>query len=344
MNSRSLSRFNGFAAFLSRCFGLRRALGALAVFILGFSAQGAWAACNRVAGFNGIDFTLNLGTIYISPDLPVGSVIGSKRFTRVQATTTVATCASGGVIRYDILQGSAVSGFSAVYSTNVKGIGVRLTLSVDGVAAFTFPHVLNINPNTTAVLSPSSSYLVELIKTEPITGSGSIGTGLLARNYGDDGLSHTSITVPANGVTIVTPTCSVDAGSRNVVVQLGKVARNSFTGAGSTAGARPFNIQLNCSSGVAANNSVYLRMDATPDPSGQQGVIKLAQAANAATGVGIQILDKSNAAVRLGEDALVGPSKDGSYVLPYTARYYQTAPNVTAGPANGMATFTINYK
>ena len=129
----------------------------------------------------------------------------------------------------------------------------------------------------------------------------------------------------------MTPSCTVDTGSRNIVVQLGQVARKGFTGVGSTAGARPFNIQLNCSAGVAASNTIFLRMDATPDPSGQQGVLQVVQGAGAATGVGIQVLDGSSTGVKFGEDALVGPSKDGSYVLPFTARYYQTAPNVTAG-------------
>ena len=40
----------------------------------------------------------------------------------------------------------------------------------------------------------------------------------------------------------------------------------------------------------------------------------------------------------------VGPSKDGSYVLPYTARYYQTGNTVTPGQANGTATFTLDYR
>ena len=39
----------------------------------------------------------------------------------------------------------------------------------------------------------------------------------------------------------------------------------------------------------------------------------------------------------------LGPTKNGDYVAPFTARYYQTLPTVTTGQANGMATLTLSY-
>ena len=38
----------------------------------------------------------------------------------------------------------------------------------------------------------------------------------------------------------------------------------------------------------------------------------------------------------------LGPTKNGDYVAPFTARYYQTLPTVTTGQANGMATLTLS--
>jgi type 1 fimbria pilin len=321
-----------------------RALAAIVVLAAGFGAQGAWAACKRTVTSEFV-FNLDMGTIVINPDLPVGGVIASKTFSRLASDTTVARCTNGGTLRYDMLLGTPVAGFSNVYSTDVKGIGIRLRNYIDASQTpYYFPYVQTVSGTRDIVIYASSYYEVELIKTDSVTGSGSLNNGQLARSYGDDGKTISSVFVPANGVTIVTPSCTVDTGSRNIAVQLGKVAKSSFTGIGSTAGARLFNIQLNCSAGSGNNNTVYLRMDATPDPSGQQGVLQVSQTAGAATGVGIQVLDKASAPVKFGEDALVGASKDGSYILPYTARYYQTAPNVTSGQANGVATFTINYK
>ena len=330
---------------LFRIFGRSTRRAMLVVIALGMSSAGALARCKIDSGVNTFVFNLDMGTVVISPDLAVGSVIASKRFTRVSSDTRVGSCKNGGTAKYQVLQGTPVPGLPGVFSTGVKGIGIRLTFNPGDSAAFAFPGEVRYSGDVVVVLLPSSYYDVELIKTEPTTGSGSLTSGEVGRSVFDtDAKPFTSIFIPANGITIVTPSCTVDTGSRNIVVQLGKVRTNSFTGVGSTAGSRPFDIKLNCSAGVAANNNVFLRMDATPDPSGQQGVLQVTQGAGAATGVGIQVLDGNSTGVRFGEDALVGPSKDGSYVVPFTARYFQTAPTVTAGPANGMATFSLNYK
>ena len=324
--------------------GFRHVAAAIIACTTIFGAPGAWAACKPDTGFSTYVFNLDLGTIVIQPDLPVGSVIATKRFSRVQANTHVGTCTNGGHGYAEMTQGAPIAGFDSVYSTNVKGIGIRLTSYVGDRPAFYYPHTTTYSGNVDIVYFASSYYIVELIKTEAVTGTGSLTNGEVARVRLDRGVPISSVFVPANGVTIVTPSCTVDAGSRNILVQLGKVPVKNFSGVGSTAGARPFSIQLNCSAGVAAANTVFLRMDAAADPSGQQGLLQLTQGPGVATGVGIQVLDKNSVGVKFGEDALVGPSKDGSYVLPFTARYFQTAPTVTAGPANGVATFTLNYK
>ena len=64
----------------------------------------------------------------------------------------------------------------------------------------------------------------------------------------------------------------------------------------------------------------------------------------AVPGVGIQVIDDKKMPVKFGDEAELGPSKDGDYVLPYTARYYQTGDKVTPGRADGTATFTLDYK
>lgn len=308
------------------------------------SASTAWAACKAVSGLGTTVFNLDMGTIVIPPDTAVGQRIApEKRFSRVASDTLIGTCSSQGHIFREMTQGAPVAGLDGVYSTNVKGIGVRLTFKAEGDPFF-FPKTFTYSGNRNVYMYASSYYLVELIKTEAVTGSGPLTSGEVGRSRFDSSTPYASIFIPANGVTVVTPSCTVDTGSRNILVQLGKVPTKSFSGVGSTAGARPFNIKLNCSAGVEAANTVFLRMDATADPSGQQGVLQVTQGGGMATGVGIQVLDGSSTGVRFGEDALVGPSKDGSYVVPFTARYFQTAPTITAGPANGMATFSLNYK
>jgi type 1 fimbria pilin len=91
---------------------------------------------------------------------------------------------------------------------------------------------------------------------------------------------------------------------------------------------------------------VLLRMDAVQDPSNEPGVLRITPSGTVLTaeGVGIQIVDDKQMPVKFGDDAEVGPSKDGSYIVPFTARYYQTGDKIGAGRADGTATFTIMYR
>ena len=149
------------------------------------------------------------------------------------------------------------------------------------------------------------------------------------------------------GGSILTPTCSVDAGSQNITVPLGSVYRNAFGGVGSTTAPSAFSIRLNCNSLPAGQgNTVMMTMDATADPSGQPGTLRLATAGPGpiAGGVGIQVRNALNNPVVFGQAVDVGPSQPAGYVVSFTARYIQTTGTVTAGQANGLATVTLTYK
>jgi len=319
---------------------------ALFIALLWLCVPTAKAECWRVS----VEFIQNLdmGSVLIDPKLPVGAVIATKKFPQTPSTRNVLDCrfnVGGGNAYGVVAQGAPVPGFSNVFTTGIAGVGIRVGVyEANGKLDNYFPFHFVLANNIIVTQFAGSYFQVDLIKTDAITGSGTAASGTFARTFGDDKLPYTTINIQANGLTIVTPTCAVDAGSQNILVQLGKVPRKNFTGVGSTAGTKPFNIQLNCAAGVGVNNAVHLRMDATADPYGQPGTLQVNQSADHAKGVGIQVLDKAGTPVKFGEDALVGPSKDGSYVLPFTARYIQAASDVTVGPANGVATFTIKYK
>lgn len=73
-------------------------------------------------------------------------------------------------------------------------------------------------------------------------------------------------------------------------------------------------------------------------------MLGLTPGSESAGGIGIQLLDGAAKPVSFRTAAVVGPSKDGLYVVPYMARYYQTANVVKAGQAHATATFSIEYK
>jgi len=315
-----------------------------AVALLG--AGSAQAACVRPAGATEKIIQMDMGTVVIPNSAAVGAVFATKSFTIPIAGSSETSwiCAGGGYVTGSILQGSAVPGMPNVYTTAVTGVGIRLSRQITGIGQTYYPHVININNGNAVFLSPSY-FTVELIKTAAKTGNGPLAAGTYTTYVGNgDNKSAITSILSGNGITIITPSCTVDAGSQNVVVNFGSVSRGSFKGVGSTAGDRPFNIKLNCQRGENAQNTILLNMQATADPSKSAGVTQLTQGAGVATGVGIQILDKNSQPVVFGTAARVGPSADTTYVVPFTARYYQTTGNITTGLANGAATFTIEYQ
>ncbi|MBB1599756.1 fimbrial protein [Variovorax sp. UMC13] len=311
--------------------------------------QGAWAACYRQAGVTAKTVTLNMGKVLIPNDLAVNAVIVTRDFpiTVRGAREQLFGCPGGGTLSGVMLQGAPIESGSRIYTTGVAGVGIRLSTVLTGTTTYPFRSVFR--QSSGVYLRAGDKYTVELIKTAAVTGNGPLATGTYTQIYGDgDSVSMLTAVLTGTGTTVITPSCTVDAGSRNIPVNFGQVATTRFSGRSSTAGARDFNIRLNCSAGQNAQNTVQIKMDATADPANVDGVLRLTQAAagtNTAVGVGIQIVDASTkVAVKFGDTVDVGPSKDGSYVLPYTARYYQTGDTVTPGQANGTATFTLDYR
>ena len=159
-------------------------------------------------------------------------------------------------------------------------------------------------------------------------------------------------TFKGSGTTVVSATCQVQAGSRNIVVDFGSVPRTTFTGVGSRAVDRDFDIQLTCQGSNLAlyQSAVGIRLDAAQDSSNRTGVLALTAGANRATRIGIEVVQRDGTAereLRFGEAVNLGRTVVGNstLTLPLRARYIQTvAGAVGAGTAKGTATFTIEYK
>lgn len=144
------------------------------------------------------------------------------------------------------------------------------------------------------------------------------------------------------GEIIDTPCVAVNTPSNPLEVILGKVGKTAFTGAGSTAAATKFTLQLkDCPATV---NTASVKFDGT-SVNGDSSVLALTQDAGVATGVGIQLSDASQNVLPLYTASTAYPLQTGSVVnnLDFVARYIATSATVTAGPANSMASFTINY-
>jgi len=142
---------------------------------------------------------------------------------------------------------------------------------------------------------------------------------------------------------IIDSACQVVNGlSDPLNVQLGKVSKTVFTGAGSTSTPTKFDIQLkDCPETVT---TAAINFGGTPDANNST-TLALTADADAATGVAIQLLDSSEQPVSLYTPSREYPLNAGSTVndLEFAARYIQTQAAVTAGPANSVSTFTVIY-
>ncbi|MBO1014522.1 type 1 fimbrial protein [Achromobacter sp. SD115] len=321
------------------------ALSCLAL-MLGAYAPQSQAACTLGPGIAQNVININLGNILVPPGRGQSKVdpIADRKYPISHKDGALLRCSDGGgKAMGSIHMGSRVDDTS-IYRTNIPGIGIRIGLRPgDHVGSFYFPYSWGLDhAGTEGTIGPKGWIHVQLFKISPTTGNGALEAGLYASLYAQDAPGEAlRVRIDGRTTSIITPSCTA---APTPPVRLGKVWKNLFSSVGSTAAEQSFNIKLNCREAKPELNSVYLRMDAKPDASGTPGVIALSPDANAATGVGIQILDKDRQPVAYGQSALVGVSKDGVYDVPFHARYYQTASQVTAGVANGTATFTLEYK
>ena len=123
---------------------------------------------------------------------------------------------------------------------------------------------------------------------------------------------------------IIDSACQVVNGLSNPLnVQLGKVSKTVFTGAGSTSTLTKFDIKLtNCPETVT---SAAINFGGTPDAD-NNATLALTPDTDAATGVAIQLMDASGQPVTLYTPSKQYPLASGTAVndLEFGARYIQT--------------------
>lgn len=319
-----------------------------------FFAPPALAWCTLPVTFVAQDVKMDMGNVVILPSLPVGAVI-KQLVVPIQGTGYVGWCDwTGGsaVGEYvNAKQKVNVAGFANVYQTAVPGIGIRLYRDSGRIQTY-YPHILQLGGRRKIELVPGT-FKIELVKTAVQTGSGKIGPNGRFTTYYLNGGGPPFLTSSFSGfgTTIISPTCEVQAGRRNISVDFGNVPNSSFSGVGSKAINRDFDINLSCQGGseAAYQSRISVRLDGEQDGSNMPGMLKLSAVDNSATRIGIQIVRREGSAeheVRFGQDINIGTTSVASSVLtlPLRARYVQTqAGAVGGGAANGTATFTIKY-
>lgn len=149
-------------------------------------------------------------------------------------------------------------------------------------------------------------------------------------------------TVKGTEFSLTSQGCSVT--NTSISVPMGTVHSSHFKGVGSTTGDQDFSIPLSCDAGIKVGITVTGGSAGNFDA--DKGLINLdtSDTSTVASGVKLQILSK-NAPVKLNSVIDLGTRVvQGLFSVPLTARYYQSASPITAGLANGTATFTMKYE
>ncbi|MDM2734933.1 fimbrial protein [Citrobacter sp. Ct235] len=149
-------------------------------------------------------------------------------------------------------------------------------------------------------------------------------------------------TVNFNGE-ILDAACTVDVGSQNQTVELGRYNKSEFTTAGNKTAATKFDIVLkNCPTTVT---SASVRFDGTPDAMNSTLLAVDSSVAGAATGVAIHLMtaDKADLPLHGSNGYRYTLTSTADNILDFYAQYQSTVAAVTAGPANSVANFSVVY-
>jgi len=142
---------------------------------------------------------------------------------------------------------------------------------------------------------------------------------------------------------IIDEACTVDIGTSDALtVNLGKVAKSSFSAAGDDASTTKFTMTLkDCPAAITA---AQVKFDGTNDAT-DSSLLALTDETGVATGVAIALMtaDKADLGLNAVNDYSYTLAADTENKLDFYAAYRSTSDTVVAGKANAVATFSVNY-
>ncbi|MDG6095275.1 type 1 fimbrial protein [Acetobacter sp. AN02] len=292
------------------------------------------------ATFSGTEITIPLGTQngqkFWTSDT-IYPVQGAEEEFAYGDTTAHLYCVGSGVSTglQNMSGGSQPTSADAIFPTSVQGIGYRIYNVKKSM--YEPPDGLATQPIAGANTMDLRNwpFYIELYKTGDIAAQSVLSGNIAALNFDSQPDVYFSIT---QAVITAVQACSVS--TSDISVELPPMASDRFRSVGSTAGLQGFSIGLNCAEAV----SPAVTFDSTMKDQSATGVIlSTLSGAQAAQGIGIQILDSGQSPVILGEAVSAGAVPSGMSQISYYARYYQTASSVSGGKISAIASFTISY-
>ena len=321
--------------------------------VLMMGAGGAWADCRRGPAAT-VNLNMNAGRVVVDPDLAVGQTIDTFSWPMPgqSAQNYNYSCTGKNNFKAQIVATGVQDLGNKVYSTNVPGIGLRFRRG-GGSVKITYPDLYPADAGWRGAnySLAGSTFELEIVKTAPVTGSGSITAGQYTSYDYEYGNSTPILTtfLSADAITIVSPSCAVLSG-KNMNVDVGSIRRNDLKGVGSTAGGRDFTIQLQCSGGL--NESGYANIQtsfsgtlATGTAANMGALLNEKTGSSMAKGVGIQVL-KEGTPLEFNKKYNIGRlnNQEIRYLnIPLRARFYQYASTISSGEVESHMIFNLTY-
>jgi type 1 fimbria pilin len=181
----------------------------------------------------------------------------------------------------------------------------------------------------------------ELVKTGPISAGTITPTSSTATYFA--GILNTGYGLPgtftiASGTAVRPVTCSVTSATANQNIPLASFGISSFPRAGAVAGEKPFSIALSCDSGVKVSITFS-------SATGTSGVASVLGSNGTAAGVGVQLLNASQAPITLDSALQLTSGTTANDSFRFFAQYYRLGESqVTPGTVNASAIFTMSYQ
>ena len=321
-------------------------------------SSASYAACKAGARFIPVDIRMDVGRVVVRPSDPIGTVLRKAAFPITPNGSQISCDSNAGVIQAVLSQNPVLSpaGGDSVYSTNIKGIGIRLYRDAGSGSGFSgyYPYTRALTASTTYNLGVGS-FVVEIIKTAASTGSGALTAGRYSSYHSRDDVSKPFLTstVYGNAITIASSSCELLGGDKTV--ELPTVNKSGFKGIGSTQGTQAFDLNFLCNGGenltaYVQSNKISLNFDYTLAPNTTNVLANNAPASTRAKGVGVQLktnyknVSKVIAKNEKLELGTVQSNQNIQYNVPLDASYYQTDATITPGKVSSVATVTIQYE
>lgn len=246
-----------------------------------------------------------------------------------------------------IIVGTYINGWvpnaNKIVQTNIPGIGIQVKLHELGLLNLTHNNIIDPSNNHYTIINPY--WTVKILKTGRVTESGSVNWGMLAKVVQNNTLPRnstwniSSLYLPLNAIRVNSLKCTTKSSSYNV--NMGTWYDTQFKNIGDVSKNIDIPITLSCAAGTNIKATVtssagYIDINT--------GKLKLS-GTNAATGIGIQLLDKNNNPIKLNtKNSLQNQVASGDYIFGWKARYIKTGSTITPGSANSIATVNILYE